>query len=412
MIESKYVFRVKIMATFLLLLTTYMIFSYHSVKYYSVEYISSITESSAEVNDVSSDLALSVLISHAVFLIIIIPLLFLFLPRLFRNIVNLRNLTQGLSDRNGDLTRTINISSNDEFSVIGNAINNFIINLRVKVLEISSSSDKIQKEISLLSKKTEENKSLIEEHTIETEKVVTAINELSATADSIAVTSDYVAKLTNDTQQEAEISKEVVEQSVSSALLLIDDIAQASDSIEKMNKHFNQIDSVLNVIGEIAEQTNLLALNAAIEAARAGEQGRGFAVVADEVRTLAARTQQSTAEIDKMMNNLRNATKNVVNSMEKTQLSGGETAENASKVMTSLHAMASSIYKVNESVSEIASSATEQSIVTEDINKKIFAIHEMISILESNSSDVVLGAYQIMTSNQQLVEIVGGFRLK
>ncbi|EDQ00854.1 methyl-accepting chemotaxis protein [Shewanella benthica] len=180
-----------------------------------------------------------------------------------------------------------------------------------------------------------------------------------------------------------------------------------------MSQNFEKIDAVLRVIGEIAEQTNLLALNAAIEAARAGEQGRGFAVVADEVRALAARTKQSTSEVDRMLSDLRSATRLVVSSMDSTQKSCSKTVDTNSRVMISLENMTSSITKINDLTTEIAFSAKEQSVVTEDVNINInmIKIHEMIRQLSSNAVDTVDSTQRLIQANVQLNHVVGGFKL-
>ena len=184
-----------------------------------------------------------------------------------------------------------------------------------------------------------------------------------------------------------------------------------TQSIGTMSQDFEKIDAVLRVIDEIAEQTNLLALNAAIEAARAGEQGRGFAVVAGKVRALAARTQQSTSEVDRMLSDLRSATRVVVSSMDSTQKSCSKTVDTTSRVMSSLENMTSSITRINDLTTEIAFSAKEQSLVTEDVNINMIEIHEMIRQLSSNAVDTVKSTQRLIQANVQLNDVVGGFKL-
>lgn len=172
-------------------------------------------------------------------------------------------------------------------------------------IDVADSSKEIDRAVVHLSNQARSNLNTLNQHTQETEQAITAIEEMSASAGSIAQSADDAALLTERTNRYADESKQTVTEAVNSVNGLVNQVSSMAETITRMSEDTKQINSVLQVIGAIAEQTNLLALNAAIEAARAGEQGRGFAVVADEVRALASRTQQSTSQINDMLATLK-----------------------------------------------------------------------------------------------------------
>ncbi len=342
---------------------------------------------------------------------IIIPLSIVLINIAFRPIVSLREVITDLANGSGDLTHRLNVETKDDLGKIADGINKFIENLQHMMLEVSSSSKQISDEISLLEGQADSNQNLLKAHSAEMEMAVTSITEMSSTADSVAESAATAAKQTQATNSEAEQSKVVVQQAVDNVTALVDEVEHTSETILSMTRDTEQIAVVLDVIGEIAEQTNLLALNAAIEAARAGEQGRGFAVVADEVRALAGRTRQSTSEISEMLAKLRVGSEAVVTSMESTKTSCQQTAETTSHVMNSLDLMSDSVVEINDLAAQIATSAEEQSSVTEEINRNMTAIQGMIETLNTNGNETARSTHQLTGTNGQLVGIVDKFKL-
>ena len=178
-----------------------------------------------------------------------------------------------------------------------------------------------------------------------------------------------------------------------------------------MNENTRHIAAILNVIGEIADQTNLLALNAAIEAARAGEQGRGFAVVADEVRSLAARTQASTAEINQMLEQLYLGANAAVTAMEQTKHSCQQAADTTNLVTENLDTLTTYVFDINGLSNQIATAAEEQSAVTEEINRNLTTISEMVDELNQSGKATLNSATSLAATKEQLVGVVSHFKL-
>ncbi|QJT32413.1 methyl-accepting chemotaxis protein [Aeromonas media] len=330
----------------------------------------------------------------------------------YRPILSLRDLVQELSRGSGDLTRRLTVTSTDDLGQISAGINRFIERLQEMMGEVRQASGQLNEGISGLARQTGSAQGLLAEHVRETEQVVTAINEMSRTAVSVSESAASTAQLTGQSQQLASQSRRVVDQAMTSVTALVTEVEATAHSITAMQQDVQQIGSILGVIGGIAEQTNLLALNAAIEAARAGEQGRGFAVVADEVRSLAGRTQKSTAEIQTMLTRLQRGTQTVVAAMGNTRQSCQDAAENTSKVNASLDLMAGEVVEINDLISHIATAAEQQSAVAEEINRNMSAIAEVITQLKGNGERTVESSTSMQHTYDRLREIVGHFRLE
>ncbi|HCF7778243.1 TPA: methyl-accepting chemotaxis protein [Vibrio cholerae] len=330
----------------------------------------------------------------------------------FKPLSRLNTLVANLSQGNGDLTQRLAVESKDEIGQICNSINLFIEKLQQMFLDVADSSKEIDRAVVHLSNQARSNLNTLNQHTQETEQAITAIEEMSASAGSISQSADDAALLTERTNRYADESKQTVTEAVNSVNGLVNQVSSMAETITRMNEDTKQINSVLQVIGAIAEQTNLLALNAAIEAARAGEQGRGFAVVADEVRALASRTQQSTSQINDMLATLKTTTENVVKEMDSTRIHCEETAERTNHVMDSLNVVTDSVAEMNNLNTLIATSAMEQRQVTHEVSKNMAAIQEMVRKLNMNAAQVTSVSNELQNTSHALSDVVGRFRVQ
>ncbi|GIC20691.1 methyl-accepting chemotaxis protein [Vibrio cholerae] len=330
----------------------------------------------------------------------------------FKPLSRLNTLVANLSQGSGDLTQRLAVESKDEIGQICNSINLFIEKLQQMFIDVADSSKEIDRAVVHLSNQARSNLNTLNQHTQETEQAITAIEEMSASAGSIAQSADDAALLTERTNRYADESKQTVTEAVNSVNGLVNQVSSMAETITRMSEDTKQINSVLQVIGAIAEQTNLLALNAAIEAARAGEQGRGFAVVADEVRALASRTQQSTSQINDMLATLKTTTENVVKEMDSTRIHCEETAERTNHVMDSLNVVTDSVAEMNNLNTLIATSAMEQRQVTHEVSKNMAAIQEMVRKLNMNAAQVTSVSNELQNTSHALSDVVGRFRVQ
>lgn len=328
----------------------------------------------------------------------------------FKPFLQLKNLVSNLAKGEADLTQRLYVNAKDEIGEISKSINNFISQIQDIFVDVSNLSQKVDSSVTSLSEQTTQNLSTLHKHTKESELVITAIEELSCSAVAVAQSTNEAAKSTEKTNKQAEYSKETVISAVDSVNDLLNQVSSMSVFISEMARDTKEIGGILKIIGDIADQTNLLALNAAIEAARAGEQGRGFAVVADEVRALAARTQESTSLIRDMLNKLEGATMSVVSAMDSTRSSCKKTAEHTHQVMDSLNEVTSLVVEINQLNSIVATSSIEQSTVTGEVNQNMHKIQNLIDKLNKNAQDSKGTEIKLGEISNQLNELIARFK--
>ncbi|ABV38136.1 methyl-accepting chemotaxis sensory transducer [Shewanella sediminis HAW-EB3] len=329
-------------------------------------------------------------------------------------VVPIKNMAANLNDiakGEGDLTRRLNIKGEDEIAQLGRSFNLFVGKLQHIIGDVASATGKVRLAAKNISEQTKVMSGKLINHNSETDQVVTAMSEMSATANEVAQNTSLVADATHAATSDVTKAQGCVDSSLTEVSSLMMQIDNAAINVKSLSEQSHKIDSVLTVIGSIAEQTNLLALNAAIEAARAGEQGRGFAVVADEVRNLASRTQASTLEINEMLSKLHTSVSQAVKSMDDSQQSCIRSVDSSRAISDSLGAVTSAVTSINDMSTQIATAATEQSSVTEEINRNVFAIKDIVSDLLHSSEDADKVSQTVSLEGGNLSKLVGQFKI-
>ena len=326
----------------------------------------------------------------------------------------IQNMVQNLDDiakGEGDLTKRLEVHSNDEIGQLGNSFNVFVSKLHSIIANVADVTRDVKDSSNNINTQTQLIENQLLNHNHETELVATAITEMSATSQEVAQNTTQVAVSTQSATQDVANAQQCVDISLEEVSNLMSEINQAAEQVNSLSEQSKKINSVLSVIGGIAEQTNLLALNAAIEAARAGEQGRGFAVVADEVRSLASRTQESTLEINEMLNELHTLVTAAVKAMLASQQSCNRSVESSRAISESLGAVTSSVTTINDMSTQIATAATEQSSVTEEINRNVFAIQEIVNELTRSIKTTSSVSHHLADRGESLGDLVGQFKI-
>jgi len=297
--------------------------------------------------------------------------------------------------REGSVVKEINKMSGQLNNVIGD-VNNVSNDLTATAQHLLASSEKTMYEL--------------HNQQQQTEQVATAMHEMSATIAEVARNAQETAENSVAAEKEVDEGSSVVGQSLQSIVLLAKDVENAVTVISHLKNDSDEIGKILEVIRSIAEQTNLLALNAAIEAARAGEQGRGFAVVADEVRTLASRTHSSTQEIQVMIHRLQGGVSNAVEVMEKSQANSQETVSYANKTQLILNNIKKSVSDINGKNMQIATATEEQTMVTEEIHRNISNISQVTELTVSSITDVEKSSRKLADYSSQLKSKIAFFK--
>lgn len=339
----------------------------------------------------------------AVLVVISAIVVFMFRAAVIKPTLETNALVSQLSKGHGDLTVRLPIKYHDELGELRESVNSFIAQLQKMISSIVNEVQTLNDEAVTVRQFGTDMSATSEAQQGETEQAATAMNQMVATVHEVARNTTAAAAATEQADVAAKNGFTVVNNTVESISTLAHEVESTAQIIQTLAKDSDAIGTVLDVIRGIAEQTNLLALNAAIEAARAGEQGRGFAVVADEVRTLASRTQQSTQEIQQMIQRLQSGTQNAVDAMEKGRSKAQHSVEQATQAGTSLEEISRTVATIYEMNTQIATASEQQAAVADEISRNITNVQTL-------SNDTAENAKRTAQSSEHLSNIA--FRLQ
>ncbi|MBC3922080.1 methyl-accepting chemotaxis protein [Pseudomonas lurida] len=319
----------------------------------------------------------------------------------------LNDIAQG----EGDLTRRLTSNRADELGAIATGFNTFLIKLQGMITQVVSSVQKVSDSSEHTADIAIRTNQGVHKQMVEIDQVATAVHEMTATAQDVARNATQAAQAASHADQAASQGMRIVRDTSLSIGALAEEIGKAVSVVQTLAKDSENINAILTAIRGIAEQTNLLALNAAIEAARAGEQGRGFAVVADEVRNLAQKTQKATEEIQAMIQQLQQGTRDVVRVMEDSQNRTDESVQHAAQAAEALETITQAVSVINDMNTQIASAAEEQSAVAEDINRNVINIGQVANEVAGGADESSAASADLTKLAEQQRRLINQFKV-
>lgn len=339
----------------------------------------------AELDQDSQSALSNMLMLGVVSLVLAAIAIVLFVNSIIQPLSRMRERVHNLSSSEGDLTQTLDIDNHKELIDISDGINRFMAKLRTMITELQHQSLQVQKQANLLSEATVTTTDIIARQTSETDSVATAVEEMAATSAEVARLASVSAEGTQHSEKILHSTSQSFDSSVEQVQKIATAMDESSERIMKVSARSEDINQIVKTIADIAEQTNLLALNAAIEAARAGEQGRGFAVVADEVRNLAANTQNSTEEINDLVKRLQNNVQQAVEQINSNKERSHQTTDSISESVANLKELESQINTISDNTVQVASAAEQQSQVNHEISQSLTGIGDTARHLQEQA---------------------------
>ncbi|WP_090261618.1 methyl-accepting chemotaxis protein [Pseudomonas panipatensis] len=328
-----------------------------------------------------------------------------------RPLRQLVGMLDDIAQGEGDLTRRLSSDRADELGSIAKGFNTFLGKLQGMIGQVVTSVQHVSDSSEHTADIAIRTNQGVQKQLAEIELVATAVHEMTATAQDVARNATHAAEAASHADQAAHQGKRIVESSSAAIQALATEIGRAVSVVQTLARDSENINAILVAIRGIAEQTNLLALNAAIEAARAGEQGRGFAVVADEVRNLAQKTQQATQEIQSMIQQLQNGTREVVQVMQDSQEKTDDSVRHANEAAQALESITQAVSVINDMNTQIASAAEEQSAVAEDINRNVANIGLVANQVAGGADEASQASAELTKLAEQQRRLVNQFRV-
>ncbi len=363
-----------------------------------------------EANTAAHSLSLLGIIMGVVVAVILIAISFPIVHNLRSSIVNVVNSLRDIAEEDGDLTVRIQTKNKDEIGDLVHWFNQFVEKLQNVVKDIGNASQPLNKLAQNLNDVSDNARNTIAAQQLSASDAKAAVDDMTTSVDAVAHSANEAAGAAGEASEAADEGQRVVNQTVNSIQTLASRVDETAVVIKKLEEDSNQVGVVLDVIKGIAEQTNLLALNAAIEAARAGEQGRGFAVVADEVRTLASRTQQSTEEIQSTIEQLQNAARSAVTVMAKGTEQAAQSVDEANKAGSSLGAITDTISRITAMNDQIARSTGEQQKVGVSITQNVDDIYSRTEDTANSSEKLTCVSHELEQLSEDFDKIMKQFK--
>lgn len=347
----------------------------------------------------------------AIILAVLSVILVFFIRSITTPLANTVQAMKNLSMGEGDLTQRLKEEGSTELVELARYFNRFVSSIRDIMRGVSESAHRLASSSTQMAASTQSVDANLHQQTQDAEQLASAMLQVLASVDEVTSRTIQATESTVQAAKESEDSQKIIQKNISEAEMLAQDINQAGDVISRLAEDSRNVDTVLEVIRGIAEQTNLLALNAAIEAARAGEAGRGFAVVADEVRTLSQRTQESTTEIQTIVEKLQGAAEQAVSVMDQGAKKANSAAETSASAGGALSSITNEVIEIQKMNQQIAAASEEQSTTVDSINNNVMSLRDLTNSVASESAQMSAASQDLQELSRSMIGMINRFKI-